>query len=120
MPLLDELCPAFVGARSLLLQVTDLAPARAFSPVQLSVAIDPIAVEAASAGLIPPIELTITAPSRSGFFRHVYRRAAPRLITFTPREGGEHLVRLREVGHNLVWGALVVSVAGERADPRSL
>lgn len=117
--LIDELSPAYVGAQAIRLVAADIKRPVAFNAVDLQVSIQPTAKDALRVGLKLPLELTVTAPSPSGFFRHVYRSSIPSTITFTPKEGGEHLVRIREIGHNLWWGALVVDVAGERADPRT-
>lgn len=116
---LDELCPEEVGRRALRLLPATLDPPRAFNAYDLEVGFDPtLGVEAERVGLVLPLELTITAPTRSGFVRHVYRRVVPGLITFVPKEGGLHLVRLSELGHNRYWGAYVVDVAGERLAAR--
>ena len=116
---LDEISPAYVGAQVIQLKAADLARAMAFHAVDLTVTIDPLSAEALACGLVLPLELTVTAPSPSGFYRHIYRFTVPSIITFTPREGGQHLVRLGEVGHNKWWGSVVVDVAGDRADPRT-
>lgn len=118
MSLLDDLCPEYVGAASIKLAPVDVSTPRAFTAVDLTVSIEPSALDAQRVGLSLPLELTVTAPSNSGFFRHVFRRSIPSTVSFIPKEGGEHLVRLREVGHNRWYGTLVVSVAGERADAR--
>ena len=111
---LDELCPDDVGRRAVRLELARLDPPKAFEAVDVSVSLDPVLGQvAAVVGLALPLELTITAPSRSGFVRHVYRRAVPSSVSFIPREGGPHLVRLRELGHNRYWGALTVDVIGE-------
>lgn len=110
----DELCPDDVGRRALRLQPASLDPARAFTAVDLSVSLDPVLGQvAAVVGLVLPLEMTVTAPSRSGFARHVFRRSLPPSVSFIPNEGGPHLVRLRELGHDRYWGACVVDVAGE-------
>ncbi len=111
---LDELCPDDVGRRALRLLPASSDPARAFKAVDLDVSLDPVLAQvAAVVGLQLPLELTVTAPSRAGFMRHVYRRVAPSSVSFIPHEGGPHLVRLRELGHNRYWGAYVVEVIGE-------
>lgn len=111
---LDDLAPAEAGAAAIKLQRASTTQARAFSPVDIAVSIEALATEAARVGLSTPLELTVTPPTASGFERRVFRRAVPSVVTFTPREGGLHLVRLREVGHNRWWGAIEIDVAGER------
>ncbi len=114
MPNIDELAPADVGEDMIVLANESTATPKAFTPVTITIdysACDP-------AGVMLPLELTITAPSRSGFLRRQFARTAPSSIIFTPREGGDHLVRITEVGHQRWWGKLVVTVSGDRADPR--
>ena len=111
---LDELCPDDVGRRALRLERATLDTPKAFESVDLDVSLDPVLGQVASVvGLQLPLELTVTAPSRSGFVRHVFRRSVPAQVSFIPHEGGPHLVRLRELGHNRYWGSLVVDVVGE-------
>jgi hypothetical protein len=110
---LDDICPLYVGAGARIVLVPETTePPRAFQPFEVSVA---LALEAVASGVRLPLEMTITAPTPGNFVRHIYRYLVPTRITFTPREGGPHLVRLREVGHNRWWGALAINVAGEPA-----
>ena len=116
------LSPPYARARVLQLKPATLELPRAFSPYDLDVGIDPTAGElgalAQRVGLAGEIELIVTGPSESSFFRHVYRRGLPSVVTFTPKEGGKHLVTIREVTHNKWWGSLAVEVLGESVDPR--
>jgi hypothetical protein len=114
---IDEISPAYVGAQSIKLTFATTDAPRAFNAVDINLAIQPGATKAVEVGLSLPLELTITSPSNTNFKRHIYRRTVPSTITFTPREGGAHLVRISEVGHNRWWGSLIVSVAGERVNP---
>jgi hypothetical protein len=41
----------------------------------------------------------------------------PSALSFTPREGGRHLLRLGELAHNRWWGFLVVIVVGDPPEP---
>lgn len=112
--LLDELCPDYVGERRLVLAVASAdAIARAFGAIDLTVDYSQTMPE----GLVLPLELTIVSPSRSNFVRRLFRRTRPSSISFIPKEGGRHIVRLREVGHNRWWGALAIDVVGETTDP---
>lgn len=112
--LLDELAPLYVGEPRLVLALapTTLNP-KAFNAVDITV--DYGACDPRGASL--PLELIITAPSPSGFVRRIFTRSAPSTIAYVPREGGNHLIRLAEIGHNRWWGHLVISVAGDIADP---
>lgn len=64
-------------------------------------------------GIVRPLEFRVTGPSAGSFERRFYRRTTPTSIFWTPREGGRHLVTIREVAHNRWWGRLVVVVAGD-------
>lgn len=114
MSQIDEISPEYVGAASIKLALATNDVPRAFNAVDITVAIHSNATIARKVGLSPPLEMTVTAPSASGFVRHVFYNTVPSSFTFTPREGGQHLVRLREVGHNRWHGELVVDVKGER------
>jgi hypothetical protein len=118
MATLDEIAPTYVATRRLRLTLSDpQATPRAFDSVDIDVSIDTAADAdgvARAGGLSPPIVVTVKAPSAAHFERHVFYRTAPAQISFTPREGGEHLVSVRELAHNRFFGSLVVSVAGER------
>lgn len=115
MALIDELAPDFVGKRLLKLSLNSTETPRAFSTIDVAIE---LLDEALTYGLILPMELTVTPPSPSGFYRKLFRRVIPIELSFIPREGGLHTVSLREVGHNRWWGALAIDVAGDRADPR--
>lgn len=115
--LLDEVCPDYVGERRLTLALgPTTAATRAFAPIEVTVDYG----KSAPQGIVLPLELTILAPSASNFIRRIFRRTAPSSVSFVPREGGRHLVRLAEVSHNRWWGALAIDVAGETTDPHSI
>lgn len=109
---LDELCPSYVGEDRITLALSeDTLNPRAFSAVDVTIDYDDAD---ADGGVVLPLEVTVTAPSPSGFVKHTYRSNRPTLYTFKPREGGKHLVRVREIGHNRWFGALVIDVAGDK------
>ncbi len=111
----DEISPDYVDKQLLVLSLADTeSQPRAFRAVDISVNYD----GAEPNGVALPLELLVKGPSVGSFFRHVYRRVVPSLVTFTPNEGGEHLVTLREVDHNRWWGSLVVNVSGEQLNSR--
>lgn len=113
MPSLDILSPSDVRTRRITLALARPFDRRlAFRPIELSVRLTGAAL---TAGIVLPLELTVTSATLANFYRHVFTRVAPTSVTFTPREGGEHLVRLREVTHNKWWGALVVVVEGDQS-----
>jgi hypothetical protein len=107
--LVDDLAPAYMGEDRIRLTLVTLAP-QAFSEVE---------VEVDYAKTLPefvtkPLELIVRSPSPENFFYRVFARTVPRTITFIAREGGRHLVLVRESAHNLWHGKLVVDVAGDR------
>jgi hypothetical protein len=82
----------------------------------VAITVEPIGT-AATVGLRLPLEVVITPPQSASRGtapeRRTFRRLVPSEITFRPREGGPHLVLVREVVGNLFWGALVVDVQGD-------
>src|SRR5262249_34987198 len=113
--LLDELCPDYVGERRFVLALSeDASPARAFAAIELTVDYSATLPQ----GVVLPLEFTIVSPSPSNFVRRFFRRTSPSNISFIPKEGGRHVVRIAEVGHNRWWGALTIDVVGETTDPR--
>jgi hypothetical protein len=107
----DELAPMYVGSEALSLSLADpLATLRAFSPIEVAVDYS----GAGDGGVALPLEMLVTGPSSTSFVRKVFWRTTPSLLTFTPQEGGNFLVLLREVGHNKLRGKLAIVVEGER------
>lgn len=108
---LDDLVPDYIGKQNIKLTLArPLEPQRAFYAVDVDVE---LLAEALTSGLVVPLELTVTSPSRT-LHRKIYRRVVPPQVSFTPQEGGKHLVRLRETAHNSWWGYIVVDVLGEK------
>lgn len=106
----EELFPDTFGGEALdLVPLDATATAKAFEPYALTVALRARAPYAA-AGLIPPLELIIAAPSG----RHERRELTevPLAVVITPTEGGMHRVTLREVAHNRWWGGTSIDVDG--------
>jgi hypothetical protein len=83
---------------------------RAFATVQLLVT--PTG-DALTRGLCPPVLFECLPPSgaRRAFSRVVTTRF-PGFVTFTPQEGGVHLLVVREKWHNRWYGAIQLDVAG--------
>lgn len=120
MSLVDEISPRTMGENRIALALdADLAQEPAllvFQPIIVTVdysACDP-------EGVVLPLEFTVTGPSgKATFLRKYFRRTVPAELTFTPTEGGTHLVRLAECFHNRWWGSLLIDVAGDALDRRS-
>lgn len=110
MALLDDLSPDFVGGDVIALSLREesLEP-KAFGAVSLDVDYS----GAVPGGISRPLELVIQAPTKAGYVRKIFRRVIPKIVTFFPVSGGEHLVLIREVGHNQFHGKIVVDVAGD-------
>ena len=108
---LDELAPMNVGAKALTLSLASPSePLRAFSAIVINVDY----TGAGGAGIVLPLEMTVVGPSSASFARKNFRRVAPSALSFTPKEGGRHLVRLREIGHNKIYGTIEMVVSGDR------
>ena len=114
--ILDAICPMSVGAPAIVLSLVEpLVAPRAFRPIDIAVSF----AGAGGEGVALPLEFTVVGPSPTSFIRHYFRRSAPSVVTFTPREGGLFLVRLREGAHNRLYGTLRLDVAGSVTSPRT-
>lgn len=116
--IIDVISPSYIRttAISISLKNPESTP-RAFQAVDLQLALTGMALDV---GVVFPLDLSITPPSATSgapVLHHTFRRVLPPGFAFTPREGGVHLVRVRERTHNLFWGYLVVDVQGDRAAP---
>lgn len=111
----DEICPGYVGTEliTLTLAEPEVVP-QAFQFVLVNV--DYSAADEVG-GIVLPLELMVTAPALTNFDRTYFDLLQPSQIAFQPVEGGRHLVTLREVAHNRVYGNLLVEVAGDVTDP---
>lgn len=119
MARVELIAPDTVGERLIRLSLTDPdAPVRAQQP--LTINIDYSAV-AKLGGVVLPLEATVSSGSSAASWRRVfYRRIIPTTFTFTPVEGGPHVIRVAERFHNRWCGVLRVDVSGERLDPSTL
>lgn len=117
-PALDELSPPYVREARFDLTVA-LGPDKLLAPIRAftSVVIDVSYARTAPEGVMLPILLEVQGPSAGSYQRREFLRAPPASIIFTPREGGPHLVTLREVAHNRWHGSLRLDVEGERLEP---
>ena len=121
--LIDELSPAFVGAK--LLVLTRANPdevLRAFTAILVDV--DYSATDA-NGGIMMPLEFIVDGPSPTSLKRDIFglerggisRRVPPSQISFIPQEGGHFHMMIREIGHNGAYGTLEVDVEGAINDP---
>jgi hypothetical protein len=117
VPSIDELAPRTVRERKLDLQLDPKGEApKAFTPLLVLVSY----ARALPEGVMLPLIFEVQGPSASSYRRKDYMQFAPTTIIFRPREGGRHLLILREFGHYRWWASLAVDVAGEpiKADPQ--
>lgn len=112
---LDELAPDYLQDARIRLTPSDpISRPQARKPTT-------ILVDAAAClpqGLMLPIEILVTGPSKKSFIRKVDSRFVRTSFTFTPREGGRFTIVLREVAHNLWWGTLDLDVSGDPFDDK--
>lgn len=110
MPTIDEIAPRYVREKKLDLSLEPKAdPPRAFNPILVQISYE----RTLPADVSLPLIFEVQGPSPSSYRRTDYTRHRPRQLIFTPREGGRHLVILREAFHNRHWGSLAIDVAGE-------
>lgn len=108
---LAELAPDYVREAKIVLALA--RPLDRRLPYRVVEITASLASDAVASGLVLPIDFTVTTPSKKFRTVHTFRRVVPTSIFFTPLEGGPHLVRLTEQGHNRWYGALVVDVEGD-------
>ncbi len=114
----EAVCPDDVGARIFSLALLDpSAKLAAHQPVTITVDWS----DAGDAGIVGPFEVLLTSgTSQPSFQRRVYRDAMPETLTFYPREGGPHLLVVREIYHQQYVGVLRFEVAGDRLEPGTI
>lgn len=113
MARVEDIAPDTIGTAKIAVSVADPdAPVRAHQPITLQLSYKKADLEG---GVVLPLEVTVSSGSSSSSFRKVlYRRIVPTTFTFTPVEGGPHLVRIREIFHNRWYGWIRLDVDGER------
>jgi len=116
-PLLEELSPETIGEDRVDLRLDDgnLQP-RAGQTVVVNIdyaRCDPD-------GIRLPLELVVQSPSTTGILQKLFTRTRPTSIAFRAREGGAHLVMVRELAHNRWFGRLRVQIAGEPGTPQPI
>jgi hypothetical protein len=111
----DEWSPESYGQDLILLTLSPSQTPRQFEIVLVGVDYS----ACLPAGIVLPLEFTISSESGAAVFqRKILRRFPPSQISFVPREGGAHLIRLAEAHHNRWWGSLQIDVLGERINQR--
>ena len=119
MARIEDISPDSIGKVMIELTLEDPdAPVRAHQPCALK-----LNYKRADAlgGVVLPIDIIVSSGSSSSSYRRVtYRRIVPATFTWTPVEGGPHLVVVRERFHNRWYGWIKLDVDGERLAPNTL
>lgn len=105
---LDEISPAYLRDQRFTLRIDGDDTPLAGRAVLLVCGY----VGAAPQGASPPLRFEAKGPSRLGYSSADFDRA-PDSIVWVPREGGLHLLTLRELAHNRWFASLRVQVEGE-------
>jgi hypothetical protein len=109
-PLIDEMSPSYIREKRVDLTLdASVSKVRAFQPALLNISYERVKPE----GMMLPLVLEVQGPSAQSYQRREFTKTLPVAFIFTPREGGPHLVTLREVGHNRWWGSLTLDAEGE-------
>lgn len=109
MTILDDLAPDYIREKRISLSLGENTEKTAGSPVLLEVDYS----EADPEGVVLPLIFEVQGPSPASSQRREFRRTPPKSIIFKPREGGTHVVTLREFSHNRWFGSLTIEVSGE-------
>lgn len=119
MSRVENISPDSIGKAMIELTLEDPdAPIRAHQPVLLN--LNYLRADKVG-GVVLPLEVIVSSGSSSSSFRRTtYRRIIPTTFTFTPVEGGPHLVRIRELFHNRWYGWIKLDVDGERLASNTL
>lgn len=110
MAVVDEVSPVSYGQDLIRLTLSQETPTvRAFGACLVDVDYG----LTLPSGIVLPLVFTVTSSAGAATSqRRVFRRLAPQRISFLPREGGPHLVRLAEAHHNRWFGSLLIDVDG--------
>ena len=111
--LIEELSPSYIREKRFDLTLEPNAKPRANNSLLVNVSY----ARALPEGVMLPLVLEIQGTSSKSYQRREFTRTAPTAIIFSPREGGPHLVTLREAAHNRWFGALRLDVEGELLEP---
>lgn len=107
---IDEISPRYLREQRITLTLdASVVRPTAFGSVLIQVSY----AKATPGGVVLPLVFEIRGPSEASTVRRVYSRTAPASIVWRPTDGGVHMITLREVAHNRLWGKLRVDVAGE-------
>lgn len=112
-----DICKDDVGEPKIAISLDPATPPAAHQPVTFDVT----TLAAGDPGVVGPFEVTLSSGfSQPSFQRRVYREHLPSSLTFYPREGGPHVLRVREIYHQQYVGTLRFDVAGDRLEASTL
>lgn len=115
MPTIDELAPAEIRAKRIKLELDrSVSVVRAFASLVVNVDYAGTLPD----GVMLPLILEVQGPSPESYQRHEFVRVQPSSVVVRPREGGVHMVTLREAAHNRWWGSIRLDVKGEQLVPK--
>ena len=111
----EDISPDEIGENRIRVFLEDDSLARiAHHPITLTIDYQRCLPE----GVVLPIYVQVTCGTSTASFRRTqFRRIAPTSYTFTPRDGGKHIVIVREAYHNRWCGSCRFDVVGERLEP---
>lgn len=109
MGFLEELSPPTLRQPAIIIQLArPLDPRRPGRAIRFLVSVDGTL---APRGLVLPVEEMITGPGGAIVRQTEHRRLLASSITFTPRKGGNYMLLLREVAHDMHYGTFAFSVS---------
>lgn len=111
---LEELSPSYMREKRIDVTVAASTPIpRAFQAILLEVSYTRTMPD----GVMLPLVLEVQGPSAASYQRREFASTLPSAIVVVPREGGRHLIVLREAAHNRWWGSVELDVEGELLEP---
>ena len=111
--ILDILSPLYIDEDKFTLELDSVSVAIALQPMTLNINYD----EADPEGAMLPIEVIVQPPTEdgTGYIQKIFRNFIPSSFTFTPINAGDHLVLVKELGHNRWQGRLLITIEGDEA-----
>lgn len=110
MGFLEQLSPTTLRQPAIGIQLAHpLDPRRPGQAIRFLVSVD---ASLAPRGLILPIEEMITGPGGTIVRQTHHRLLLAEALTFTPRKGGNFMLLLRELAHDMHYGTFAFSVSG--------
>jgi hypothetical protein len=113
----DEISPGYIRNKRVTISLDETSLiVRAYEPALILIDYS----ECDPDGIMLPLVFDVQGPSPESYQRREFLNVAPLSISFTPREGGRHQVRIAEVGHNRWFGTLRIDVLGDPIQRREV